>query len=115
MAPSNLSEGIRPPGPIASDNLAISAIDVHVHVHDKRARQMRGPDAEQRDRERATYFKGGSGSLSLEEQAEQYRERNMMAVLMNGTDETITGIPPIPNDFMAEAVGKHPDVFLAFG
>jgi predicted TIM-barrel fold metal-dependent hydrolase len=115
MPITNLSEGICPSTQIASDNSPISAIDVHVHVHDTRARMLRGPEAEQRDRERAAYFKGGSGSLSLEDQAAQYRERNMMAVLMNGTDETITGIPPIPNDFMAEAVEKHPDVFLAFG
>ncbi|MPZ61450.1 MAG: amidohydrolase family protein [Propionibacteriales bacterium] len=94
---------------------AITAIDVHVHVHDARARELRGPEAQRRDEERAAYFKRGTQSESLEEQAEQYRKRNMMAVLMNGTDETITGIKAIPNDFIAEAVQTYPDAFLGFG
>lgn len=95
--------------------MAITAIDVHAHVHDARARELRGPEAQQRFEERATYFKHSPRSVSIEEQAEQYRERQMMAALMNGTDETITGIKPIPNDFLAEAVRRHPDVFLGFG
>ena len=39
----------------------------------------------------------------------------MMAVLMNTRDETVTGLTPVPNDHVASAVKKHPDVFLAFG
>jgi hypothetical protein len=93
----------------------ITAIDVHVHVHDARARAMRGPEAHKRDEEKAAYFKQDVKTLPLEEQAALYRERNMMAVLMNGTDETITGMKAIPNDFMAEAVQRFPDIFMAFG
>ncbi len=93
----------------------LEAIDVHVHVHDARARAMRGPEAARRAHEQAEYFKREAKALPLEEQAAQYRDRNMMATLMNGTDETVTGIKAIPNDFMAEAVQRFPDVFLAFG
>jgi predicted TIM-barrel fold metal-dependent hydrolase len=39
----------------------------------------------------------------------------MMAVLVNTTDVSTTGIPPVPNDHVAAAVRKHPDVFLGFG
>jgi uncharacterized protein len=95
--------------------MAITAIDVHVHVHDARARQLRGEEAQRRFEDRAAYFQQEARSVSLEEQAEQYRRRGMMAVLMNGTDETVTGIPAIPNDFIAQAVQQHPDVFMGFG
>lgn len=95
--------------------MAVTAIDVHVHIHDARARALRGPEAEKRFEQQARYFKRSATSISIEEQAEQYRGRDMMAVLMNGTDETITGLPAIPNDFVAEAVAAHPDVFLGFG
>jgi uncharacterized protein len=39
----------------------------------------------------------------------------MMAVLVNGTDVTITGRTPIPNDFIAETVQRFPDVFMGMG
>jgi predicted TIM-barrel fold metal-dependent hydrolase len=95
--------------------MAITAIDVHVHVHDARARRLRGEAAQRRFEDRAAYFKQQATSVSLEEQAGQYRRRSMMAVLMNGTDETVTGIPAIPNDFIAQAVQEYPDVFMGFG
>lgn len=95
--------------------MTTAAIDVHVHIHDARAWELRGPEARQRIEEQAKYFKRAAEPLSLEAQADQYRERNMMAVLMNGTDETVTGMKPLPNDFVAEAVEKHPDVFMGFG
>ena len=95
--------------------MVIEAIDVHVHIHDARAREMRGPVAKANSEAMARYFGRESKAISIDEQADQYRERNMMAVLMNGTDETISGVPAIPNDFVAEAVKAHPDVFLGFG
>ncbi|MPY85969.1 MAG: 4-hydroxyphenyl-beta-ketoacyl-CoA hydrolase, partial [Actinophytocola sp.] len=76
---------------------------------------MRGEEAKANSEAMARYFKRESKSISIDDQAEDYRQRNMMAVLMNGTDETISGIPAIPNGFVAEAVQAHPDVFLGFG
>ncbi|MGH3328133.1 MAG: amidohydrolase family protein [Streptomycetales bacterium] len=96
-------------------DMAITAIDVHVHIHDAQAWELRGPEAKRRFEERARYFKRDAKPVSLAEQANQYREHTMMAVLMNGTDETVTGLKPVPNDFVAEAVQCHPDVFLGFG
>jgi uncharacterized protein len=93
----------------------LTAIDVHVHIHDARARALQGPEAQRRFEEKARYFKREAKHLSVDEQADQYRDRSMMAVLMNSTDESITGLKPVPNDFVAETVQRHPDVFMGMG
>jgi uncharacterized protein len=95
--------------------MEIQAIDVHVHIHDARARALQGPEAQRRFEEKARYFKRPVKHVSVDEQAEQYRSRNMMAVLVNGTDETVTGQKPVPNDFVAETVRQFPDVFMGMG
>lgn len=91
------------------------AIDTHVHIHDARARALRGAEAQARFEAKAKYFKQRGSPVSTDEQAEDYRRREMMAVLVNGTDVTITGIPAIPNEFVAQTVAEHPDVFLGMG
>ena len=63
----------------------------------------------------ARYFGRERKPVSFDEMADQYRKRNMMAVIMNGTDETITGLTPVPNDHIAQGVHKHSDVFMGFG
>jgi uncharacterized protein len=95
--------------------VTLEGIDTHVHVHDQRARARQGPEAERRFAEKARYFGRPARHVSVDEQAEQYRSRSMMAVLVNGRDETITGTPPVPNDFVAETVARFPDVFLGMG
>lgn len=95
--------------------MSVEAIDVHVHIHDARARALQGPEAEQRYEQMARAFNRERKDVSVDEQAEQYRSMNMMATLVNGSDETVTGLPPIPNDFVAESVQAHPDVFLGMG
>jgi hypothetical protein len=69
----------------------LAGIDVHVHVHDERARALQGPEAQAKFEQMARYFKREVKHTSVEEQAEQYRSKNMMAVLVNGTDVTVTG------------------------
>jgi len=95
--------------------MSIKAIDVHVHIHDPRAHASDGPEATRRRQAMARYFKRDSAPLTIDDQANQYREHDMMAILMGGTNETITGEPGMPNDFVAEAVNTHPDVFMGFG
>lgn len=95
--------------------MELAGIDVHVHVHDARARALQGPEAQAKAEQMARYFKREARATSVEEQAEQYRSRDMMAVLVNGTDVTVTGRTPIPNDFIAETVQRFPDVFLGMG
>jgi len=89
----------------------ITAIDVHVHLSDDAAIKARGEQVQQM----ARYFRRDRPVVSIDEMADQYRERKMMAVIMNTNDETVTGLKPVPNDHVAQAVRKHPDVFLAFG
>ena len=90
----------------------ITAIDVHVHLNDEAAIKARGEQVEQM----ARYFKQQERRpVSIDEMADQYRARKMMAVIMNTSDETVTGLKPVPNDHIADAVRKHPDVFLGFG
>jgi predicted TIM-barrel fold metal-dependent hydrolase len=95
--------------------MTLTGIDVHVHIHDAKARALQGPEAVRKFEEKARYFKRPATHVSVEEQAEQYRSRNMMAVLMNGTDVTVTGLTPVPNDFVAETVQSFPDVFMGMG
>ncbi|MDP2619289.1 MAG: amidohydrolase family protein [Hyphomicrobiales bacterium] len=89
----------------------IQAIDAHVHLSDERSIKARGVRAQQM----AKYFRRESSVVSVDEMADQYRERKMMAVLVNTRDDSITGLSPVPNDHIADAVKKHPDVFLGFG
>jgi len=89
----------------------IVAIDAHVHLSDARALAARPQRAEQM----ATYFKKERRVVPVDEMAELYRSRRMMAVIMNSTDVTVTGQEPVPNDHIADVVSRHPDVFLGFG
>src|SRR5438445_11165867 len=63
----------------------------------------------------AAYFGRENTPVSLDDLADQYRARKMMAVLMNSTDVTTSGITPLPNARVAAAVRKHPDAFSGFG
>ena len=91
--------------------MEVVGIDVHVHLRDQEALDARGAA---RTQQMAKYFGRAPTPVSIDEMADQYRERKMMAAIMNGTDETITGLKPLPNDHIADAVRKHPDVFLGF-
>ena len=89
----------------------IVGIDVHVHLSDEVTQKAKGD----RTAQMAKYFGRERPPVSIDQMADQYRARKMMAVIMNTRDETVTGLTPVPNDYVAEAVKKHPDVFLAFG
>jgi uncharacterized protein len=89
----------------------LAAIDVHVHLSDHRARSIRPEKYAQM----TSYFGQERSIVPVEEMAEDYRSRNMMAVIMNSTDETRSGKPGLPNDYIAEVVAAHPDVFVGFG
>jgi len=91
--------------------MEVKAIDVHVHMSDEASIKARGERAQQM----ARYFGRERKPVSFEEMADQYRARNMMAIIMNTTDQTITGLTPVPNSHVAEAVKRHPDVFMGFG
>jgi predicted TIM-barrel fold metal-dependent hydrolase len=91
--------------------MQLAGIDIHVHLNDEMAAAASGLRREQM----ARYFGNERQTVSFDELADQYRARNMMAVLMNSTDVTTSGITPVPNDHIADAVRRNPDVFIGFG
>lgn len=92
--------------------MEVKAIDVHVHMRDELALEAHKDRALQM----ARYFrKEPPTPISADEMADQFRARNMMCVIMNSTDETVTGNKPVPNEHIAEVVKKHSDVFLGMG
>jgi hypothetical protein len=60
------------------------------------------------------YFHRHDVVVSAAEMAEYYRKQNMLAVLLAWDAETATGLPPVTNDYVAEAVKDHPDCFIGF-
>lgn len=89
----------------------IVAIDIHVHLSDEYSRSF----GVKRKAAMAAYLGKERPSVPVADMADMYRERRMMAVIMNGTDQYVTGEPSLPNDYVAQVVADHPDVFLGFG
>jgi hypothetical protein len=93
---------------------AIVAIDVHTHaeVSAVTGRGSLSPELEDaaneyfgiRDRRRPT----------VDEMAAYYRERNLAAVVFTVDATTAMGVPPVPNDEIADAARAHPDVLIPF-
>lgn len=94
----------------------VKAIDVHVHVPVPDS--MQHPKELERRAAMARYFGARASEqrqMDVDALAEQYRSQDMMAVLLTMDAETVTGIPPIPLTFVADAVKKHSDAFIGFG
>ena len=90
----------------------ITAIDSHVHPNTAEARISDGEYVEWAKK----YFKTGVPDVvSYAEMAEMYRSRKMMCVLLGKDEHTVTGLPPIPNDSIAQAMRDFPDAFIGFG
>lgn len=90
----------------------IRAIDAHVHLADERWAQTMG---DERARSIARVFGRSQAVVPVDQMAAEYRERHMLAVIMNTTDVTATGRASVPNDHIAAVVAAHPEVFLGFG
>lgn len=92
----------------------VRAIDIHVHIPDPtpegRESQVTGAMAQ--------YFGAGATErrpMDVDQLADLYAELDMMAVLLTIDTETVTGRPPVPLEYIADAVKKHPDRFMGFG
>ena len=77
----------------------IQAIDVHIHLVDEASIKARGGRTEQM----ARYMGYKLKVISVDEMADQYRERKMMAVLMNTTDASVTGLAPVHRSVAGKA------------
>ncbi len=87
------------------------AIDMHVHPGTREYLVDAGgkflSDA-------LTYFHREDALVSLDEMAQYYRSLDMTAVLLAWDTETQTGLPPVSNDYVANAVRKYPESFIGF-
>jgi len=89
------------------------AIDVHTHAEVSDDGHHSLPDDLMEAS--ATYFRTDQGRApSLDALAAHYRERRMAAVVFTVDTEHETGHPPIPNDDVARAAQRHPDVLIPF-
>jgi predicted TIM-barrel fold metal-dependent hydrolase len=86
------------------------AIDVHTHPQTEEFLAAMGA----RRTQMASHFKHDRPVVSFAEQADMYRQRKMMAAIVNSDSETTSGIKGAPNDLLGQAQSDHPDVFLAF-
>lgn len=88
------------------------AIDCHVHVEigpggdDHLSPELR--------RAASRYFRGEVSLPSLDEIADHYRARRMMAVVFGVDSALTTGQPRIPNEFVVEGALRHRDVLIPF-
>ncbi len=88
----------------------IVAIDVHTHPQTQEFLDAMGA----RRRQMGEHFQQERTPVTFDEQADMYRARQMMAVLCNSDDETVSGVPGAPNDLIGEAAARHPEVFIPF-
>jgi uncharacterized protein len=87
------------------------AIDIHVHpsTHEWLVDSL-GHFQEATER----HFRTSVPVRSVDAMAEEFRADGVLAVLLGWDTETQTGLPPVPNDFIAGCVERHPDAFLGF-
>lgn len=88
----------------------LKAIDIHTHLPTgERARQSTAGT-----RDGAKYFGTDQMDIGLDERADLYRSRQMMAVIFDVDYESAAGLRS-SNDEIAAALARHPDVFIGFG
>src|SRR5215204_2056965 len=93
---------------------SLVAIDVHTHAETS---EITGCGAISIEYQEAVdrYFGGHVQRPPAREMAQYYRERKMMAVVFTVDCTTTMGVPPVPNDEIAQAAADNPDALIAFG
>lgn len=89
------------------------AIDVHTHAEVS----AKGASAisDELAGASASYFKvEGNRKPTVPEIAAYYRQRKMAAVVFPVDGEAATGLPPVPNEEVAEACAENADVLIPF-
>jgi predicted TIM-barrel fold metal-dependent hydrolase len=93
---------------------ALVAIDTHVHAEVSASGQ--GSLSDETQAAADAYFNVDRRKRpTLAEIAAYYRERKMACVVFTVDAEAATGVPPVPNDEVAEAAAANPDVLIPFG
>ncbi|RIK08011.1 MAG: 4-hydroxyphenyl-beta-ketoacyl-CoA hydrolase [Acidobacteria bacterium] len=87
------------------------AIDVHVHPStEEYLKPALGPFTEATEK----YFRTSIPIITIDEMAAEFEADDVLAVLFAWDAETATGLPPVTNDYIADAVRAHPDRFRGF-
>jgi predicted TIM-barrel fold metal-dependent hydrolase len=94
------------------DVAAVSAIDVHVHT--ELTRGGHDPMPPELREAAARYFRSDQPLPTVDDVAAYYRERNLGAVVFTVDWESRSGIPPIPNEEIADAAAANSDVLIPF-
>ena len=92
---------------------ALTAIDVHVHVHADQHGHLALDD--ELNAAAAKYFKGDPYDPTVPEIAADYRSLNMAAVIFTVDAEAATGHAALSNEEIADAAAQFPDVLIPFG
>jgi predicted TIM-barrel fold metal-dependent hydrolase len=88
------------------------AIDLHVHLPtDEWLDNAIGPHLEATER----YFRKSPERRTLDQVAEEYRERDVLGVVLDWDDHTVTGRPWLGNDFLAGLAEQYPGTLMGFG
>lgn len=88
------------------------AIDLHVHLPtDEWLDNAIGPLLPATE----AYFRQKPERKTLDQVAEEYRQRDVLGVVLDWDDETVTGRPWLGNDFMASLPERYPGVLMGFG
>jgi predicted TIM-barrel fold metal-dependent hydrolase len=91
--------------------VTIRAIDMHVHPA-TREWLVDGLGELKAATER--HFRTEIAIRTVDEMAEEFRFDEVLAVLFGWDAETAMGMPRVSNDFVADCVARHPDVFIGF-
>jgi predicted TIM-barrel fold metal-dependent hydrolase len=90
----------------------LKAIDLHVHLPtDEWLDNAIGPLLPATE----AYFRRSPERKTLDQVAEEYRERDVLGVVLDWDDESVTGRPWLGNDFMAGLADRYPGVLMGFG
>jgi uncharacterized protein len=106
-----MDELVQEPNEMDVANLV--AIDVHTHA--EVSERIPADHGWEGVREASTaYFKNEGKQPTLSEIAAYYCERKMACVIFPVDMESTTGIPPVPNEEVAQAAAASPDVLIPF-
>ena len=88
------------------------AIDLHVHLPtDEWLDNAIGPMLPATE----AYFRKSPERRSLDQVAEEYRDQDVLGVVLDWDDESVTGRGWLGNDFMAALPERYPGVLMGFG
>ena len=88
------------------------AIDLHVHLPTEEWLQNSiGPHLEATE----AYFRQRITRKSMDEVADDYSSRDVLGVVLDWDDESVTGRGWLGNDWLASLAQRYPDVLMGFG